>query len=80
MNNNINNQCPYCEMEMKKGFIQSGTRLAWVPKVSKVSVEPSLNKNSVLLSKQNRLSINYVDAYLCEHCEKVLIDYSNNKD
>ena len=74
------NKCPRCEKEMKKGFIQSGTRLAWVPKVSKVSVEPSLNKESVLLSKQNRFSINYVDAYLCEQCKRILVDYSNNKD
>ena len=80
MKDSIDKQCPSCEKEMKKGFIQSGTRLAWVPKVSRASVEPSLNKDSVLLSKQNRFSINYVNAYLCEHCEKVLIDYSNNKD
>jgi len=64
---------------MKKGYIQSGTRLAWVPKVSKLSIEPSLNKESVLLSNQSRFSINYVDAYLCEGCKKVLIDYSNEE-
>ena len=64
---------------MKKGYIQSGTRLAWVPKVSKLSIEPSLNKESVLLSNQSRFSINYVDAYLCEGCKKVLVDYSNEE-
>ena len=73
------NKCPNCGNEMKKGYIQSGTRLAWVPKVSKLSVEPSLNKESVLLSNQSRFSINYVDAYLCEGCKKVLIDYSNEE-
>ncbi|WP_367301548.1 PF20097 family protein [Staphylococcus aureus] len=40
-----------------------------------MSVEPSLNKGAVLLSKQNRFSINYVEAYLCEKCEKVIINY-----
>jgi len=73
------NKCPNCSNEMKKGYIQSGTRLAWVPKVSKLSVEPSLNKESVLLSNQSRFSINCVDAYLCEGCKKVLIDYSNKE-
>lgn len=73
------NECPNCGSEMKKGYIQSGTRLAWVPKVSKLSIEPSLNKESVLLSNQSRFSINYVDAYLCEDCKKVLIDYSNEE-
>ena len=80
MNNNFDNKCPVCEKEMKKGYIQSGTRLAWVPKVSKLSVEPGFNQESVLLSKQNRFSINYVDAYLCEKCKQVLIDYSDKKD
>ena len=73
------NECSNCGSEMKKGYIQSGTRLAWVPKVSKLSIEPSLNKESVLLSNQSRFSINYVDAYLCEGCKKVLIDYSNEE-
>lgn len=80
MSDNFNNKCSVCNKEMKKGYIQSGTRLAWVPKVSKLSVEPSFNKESVLLSNQNRLSINYVDAYLCENCKKVIIDYSDNQD
>lgn len=80
MSENFKNNCPNCDEEMKKGYIQSGTKLAWVPKVSKLSVEPSLNKDSVLLSKQSRFSINYVDAYLCESCKKVIIDYSGNED
>lgn len=80
MGESFNVNCPNCDKEMKKGYIQSGTRLAWVPKVSKLSVEPSLNKESVLLSKQSRFSINYVDAYLCESCKRVMIDYSDNED
>lgn len=70
-------ECSTCGSEMKKGFIQSGTRLAWVPKPTKFSVEPSLNKESVLLSNQNRFSINIVDAFLCEGCKRVLIDFSD---
>ncbi|MEC2054625.1 hypothetical protein I6J18_18925 [Peribacillus psychrosaccharolyticus] len=70
-------ECSTCGSEMKKGFIQSGTRLAWVPKPAKFSVEPSLNKESVLLSNQNRFSINIVDAFLCEGCKRVLIDFSD---
>jgi len=72
--------CPSCGKEMKKGFIQSGTRLAWVPKVTRLTVEPSFNQDAVLLSKQSRLSINYVDAYLCESCQKVLVDYGQQGD
>lgn len=80
MSEKFTNTCSICGDEMRKGYIQSGTRLAWVPEVSKLSVEPSLNKESVVLSKQNRFSINFVDAYLCENCKKVIIDYSDNED
>lgn len=69
-------ECSTCGSEMRKGYIQSSNRLAWVPKVAKLSVEPSLNEGSVLLSNQNRFTINYVDAFLCENCKKVLIDFS----
>ncbi len=79
MTENFINKCSICSEEMRKGYIQSSTRLAWVPEVSKLSVEPSRNKESVVLSKQNRFSINYVDAYLCESCKKVVIDYSDNE-
>ena len=37
-------ECSTCGSEMKKGYIQSSNRLAWVPKVAKLSVEPSLKK------------------------------------
>ncbi|MDE4084365.1 PF20097 family protein [Planococcus maritimus] len=79
MENHNGLTCPFCQSEMKKEFIQSGTRLAWVPKVSKLSAEPSLTKGSVLLSEQSRFSINHVDAFLCESCNKVIIDYESNE-
>lgn len=68
--------CAKCGGEMKKGYIQCSNRIAWVPEVTKSSLEPSFNKDSVLLSEQNRFSINHVEAYICEICEIVLIDYS----
>ncbi|MFD1205352.1 PF20097 family protein [Sporosarcina contaminans] len=77
MENHVQNfKCPFCEGEMKKGYIQSGTRLAWVPRVSKAIIEPSFIKDSVLLSKQSRFLVSNVDAYLCERCKKVVLDYS----
>lgn len=71
--------CSECGGEVKKGFIQCANRIAWVPEVSKLSVEPSMNKDSILLSSQTRFSINYVDAYVCEECEEVVLDYSDVK-
>lgn len=65
--------------EMKKGYIQCSNRIAWVPKVSKLSVEPSLNQDSILLSKQNRFSINHVEDYICEACGIVVMDYLNRE-
>ena len=71
--------CSKCGGEVKKGYIQCSNRIAWVPEKSKISVEPSLNSESVLLSEQNRFSVNYVTAHLCEKCELVLIDYSKKE-
>lgn len=79
MDNEFKSKCSKCGGEVKKGYIQCSNRIAWVSEVSKTSVEPSLNKDSILLSKQNRFSINHVDAYLCEECELVLLDYSEKE-
>ncbi len=73
-------KCSECGGEVKKGYIQCGNRIAWVPEISKSSVEPSMNKESILLSNQNRFSINYVDAYICEECQQVVLDYSHVKN
>lgn len=59
-----NKKCSECGGEVQKGYIQCANRIAWVPEVSKSNVEPSMNKDSILLSNQNRFSINYVDAYI----------------
>lgn len=77
MNTNFKDKCFKCGGEVKKGYIQCANRIAWVPEVSKASVEPNFNKGSILLSKQNRFSINHIDAYLCEKCKNVFIDYSD---
>lgn len=77
MNTNYKNKCFKCGGEVKKGYIQCANRIAWVPKVSKASVEPSFSKDSVLLSKQTRFSINHVDAYICKKCKNVVLDYSD---
>src|SRR5690625_3210648 len=55
MSDNFNNKCSVCNKEMKKGYIQSGTKLAWVPKVSKLSVEPSFNKECISQVKSEPL-------------------------
>jgi hypothetical protein len=72
--------CPRCGKPMRAGYIQCGNRIAWVPKVSKLSVEPSLQKEAVVLSKQNRFQINVVRAYLCEDCQHVLIIYADSPE
>lgn len=77
MDNNFKKECVECGGEVKKGYIQCGNRIAWVPEVSKASIEPSMNKDSILLSNQTRFSINHVDAYICEKCKKVVLDYSD---
>lgn len=73
----LKKECSECGGEVKKGYIQCANRIAWVPEINKVSVEPSMTKGSILLSNQTRFSINYVDAYICEECKRVVLDYSD---
>jgi len=69
--------CPYCDAELNKGVIQAGQRIAWTPKVSNFVAEPTWKKDAVRLSKQGYVAMNYVDAYICERCKFVEIDYSD---
>ena len=69
--------CPYCSVEMEKGFIQSPHELLWTK-------EPvwsfwkrsrrSLPKGSVVLGEAHFFASSSVTAWLCRKCRKILID------
>lgn len=69
-------KCPYCGKEMKEGYIQASSLLAWTPKnetpvgVTRWAKSP----NSVTLAKWYGITDASIDACYCESCNKVIID------
>ena len=67
-------QCPYCNGEMKKGYIdQTDFRfpLKWSPADQERGVFMIKNREIKLTSS---LKCGYVIAYRCEQCRKMIID------
>jgi len=72
-------KCPYCSAEMEKGVIQSPNEIAWLRK-SHLFGRADLHEGSVVLSEFSFLTGSSVEAWLCRHCCKVVIDYQENKN
>ena len=71
-------KCPYCNIEMEQGFIQSPQEISW----KKGEKRPLLGRaqfheGSVILSELSFIKGSAVTAYLCRACRKVIIDYSD---
>lgn len=70
-------KCPYCNEEMEKGFIQCRDGVTWTPKKQWIAALSSLGAGAIKIGKDSGLSTNSVaEAYHCEQCKKVIIDYS----
>lgn len=66
-------RCPTCGNEMEPGYIQCGSKMAWVKSLHKVSLLPK--EGEVLLGNNVFLGLSF-EAYICKVCKKVLLDYS----
>ena len=63
--------CPYCEQEMEKGFVQANTsELFWSKNKSKVFFIPSEDDEPLT---QN-LFVTGIEAHRCYSCKKILIN------
>ncbi len=67
--------CPYCNGEMEKGFLQGGKVLAWVKKKHYLSMTPKAGE--VVLDK-NHWTGAAVPSWICRQCQKVIIEYAQN--
>lgn len=63
--------CPYCQNKMIEGFI-SGDRYALKWKEGKWPC--GLSKKKIVVKLSDVLSGNYVPAYYCSECEKIVIN------
>lgn len=68
-------RCPYCNNEMKDGYVQSARQIFFTVKPHKIFFVGSQDDETIL-SNYN-LTSPTVKAYRCKKCEKVIIDYSN---
>ena len=65
--------CPYCNSEMQKGYINSPYALArWYADGEKPKMNP---KNSgIRLSGSSALEIQVIESYHCGKCNKIIIN------
>lgn len=73
-------RCPYCNIEMEKGIIESNQEISWKPgEKRRIIGRADFHKGSVVLSELSLLKGSAVAAYICKDCKKVIIDYSDNQ-
>lgn len=70
-------KCPYCDAEMKLGYIQCRDGVYWSDKKKKIAAIPPMGENSIDLRTINDGSYkSFATAYNCPKCKKIVIDYS----
>lgn len=73
-------KCPFCGKKMEIGLIQSPQEIAWVKGEKKhLFGRAEFHNDSVVLSELSVLRGSAVTAFLCRECQKVLIDYSDER-
>lgn len=65
--------CPYCNKEMYRGFIQSPHEINWSPK--KHFISSAFDSDKIVLAEQSFLKGSTLVAYCCKNCQKIIIDY-----
>ena len=66
-------QCPYCNEEMKQGYIQSPRQqIFWGEKKRKIFITPS--DADVKLS-EGMFNVPAVESYCCQKCRKIIVEY-----
>lgn len=70
-------ECPYCKKEMKYGVIESPQEINWKPIKAKLFSAARFHKDAIVLARQSLLKGSCVEAYRCDSCKKIVIDYSN---
>ena len=70
-------KCPYCQNEMKKGFIQGDGEqpLIWLEEnQEKNFIQKIINNNCIVLEEAKMFHITRVSANYCDMCKKIIID------
>lgn len=65
--------CPCCNAEMEKGYLQSNRMILWAKKKHKISLLP---RDGEVVIGENFFSVVALEAHICKQCKKVLVDYA----
>ena len=75
-------KCPFCNTEMLKGYLNSGT-IIWSERKHKISTLPDEKVRYALHLNPPLLSLYHINSFCCPNCKKIIIDaagYENNLD
>lgn len=68
-------KCPYCEGEMKKGFVEADSVLMWVEETKKESfISKIINGDWFVLPGVKGFIKKRIEANYCVECRKIIID------
>lgn len=65
-------KCPYCNEEMKKGYIQSARPIFWAEEKHKMFFKPEGDAEFSL--SKGILNGSAGEAYCCQKCKKIIIE------
>lgn len=69
-------KCPYCGNEMTSGIVQSARHIFFTTKPHKNWFTPNTVGNKDIVLSSHNWTRPTGDAYHCDECKKVVIDYS----
>lgn len=76
-------ECPYCHKDMMKGRIQTkGEVIKWIPankSVQLVETRWTVKKGEIKLGSYSFFTGGSTEAYCCQECHKILIDYNGEE-
>ena len=72
--------CPYCNVEMEKGLIQSQHELNWFKgEKRKFFGRAFFYDDAITLSEMSYIKGSACVAYNCPNCKKIIIDYADER-
>ena len=69
-------KCPYCNEEMKSGYLQTARDLYWTEKPKKVLMIANL-EDDILIGKTTFGGV-LAEVDMCPNCKKIVIDIEKN--
>lgn len=68
-------QCPYCNKELKKGYIQSARPIFWGEEKHKMSFKPEGDAEFNLSRGTGFFTGCVGEAYCCQKCKRIVIEF-----